>query len=189
MGKNTKIEWATHTFNCWRGCTKVSEGCRNCYAESWSKRNLKVLGEWGPNGTRVIASEAMWREPRKWDRAAKEAGERHRVFCASMADVFEGSETMPKESWPQVRNARVRLFHLISETPNLDWLLLTKRPQNVMRFCHEERSWSESMPPNCWIGTSVEDQETADARIPHLLEIPARVRFLSMEPLLGEVDL
>ena len=94
MAENSKIQWTHHTFNPWRGCTKVSEGCKHCYAETMSKRNLKVLGQWGPNGTRVVASESMWREPMKWDAAAKAAGERHRVFCASLADVFEGRDTM-----------------------------------------------------------------------------------------------
>jgi len=143
-----------------------------------------VLGVWGDAGTRVVASEAAWREPRKWDRAAAAAGDRHRVFCASLADVFEDR--------PNLIAPRIRLFHLISETPNLDWLLLTKRPENVRRFCvapDVPRSWSESMPPNCWLGCSVENQATADERIPHLLRTPAAVRFLSVEPLLAPVDL
>lgn len=184
MGRDSKIEWTTHTFNPWRGCTKVSPGCTNCYAESLSKRFNGTLGIWGDKGTRVVAAESYWQQPRKWDRAAKESGERHRVFCASLADVFEDR--------PELIAPRVRLFHLITETPSLDWLLLTKRPENVRRFYGGDgvsRSWSESMPPNAWIGTSVENQATADERIPHLLAIPATVRFLSMEPLLGPVDL
>lgn len=144
MAENSKIEWTTHTFNPWRGCTKVSEGCRNCYAETMSGRNPKVLGVWGPSGTRVVASEAMWREPLKWNADAAKRGVHARVFCASLADVFEGPETMPADAWPKVRAARVRLFHLMNATPHLDWLLLTKRPENVRRFCVEDRSWSES---------------------------------------------
>lgn len=143
MAENSKIEWTNHTFNPWRGCQKVSPGCQHCYAETLSKRNPAVLGEWGPNGKRVIASEAHWRLPLKWNKAAKLAGERHRVFCASLADVFEDR--------PELVAPRVRLFHLISETPNLDWLLLTKRPENIRRFWGDPetvRSWSESMPPN-----------------------------------------
>lgn len=184
MGQDSKIEWTTHTFNPWRGCTKVSAGCANCYAEKLSYRNPGVLGIWGDNGTRVIASESAWKEPLKWDRAAKMAGERHRVFCASLADVFEDR--------PELVAPRVRLFHLISETPNLDWLLLTKRPENIHRFYGGQgvsRSWSESMPPNVWLGTSVENQAAAEERIPQLLAAPATVHFLSMEPLLGAVDL
>lgn len=181
---DSKIEWTHHTFNPVRGCTKISPGCAHCYAESLSKRNPGVLGIWGDNGTRVVASEAAWGEPRKWNRAAKAAGERHRVFCASLSDVFEDR--------PEWVAPRVRLFHLISETPNLDWLLLTKRPENIRRFCGGQgvpRSWSESMPPNVWLGTSVENQAAADERIPHLLAVPASVHFLSMEPLLGPIDL
>jgi protein gp37 len=89
MGTDSKIEWTHHTFNPWRGCTKVAEGCRNCYAETLSKRNPGALGVWGPQGTRVVAAESTWREPLKWNAAAAAAGERHRVFCASLADVFE----------------------------------------------------------------------------------------------------
>jgi protein gp37 len=175
-------------FNPWRGCTKVSPGCAHCYAERDSKRNPGVLGVWGPQGTRVVASEAQWRLPPKWDREARAAGVRRRVFCASLADVFEGPETMPEEAWPRVRAARVRLFHLVSETPNLDWLLLTKRPENVRRFCGAaDRSWSESMPPNAFLGTSVEDQSRTN-RIEELLRFPAAGYFLSVEPMLGPVD-
>lgn len=187
MGANTKIEWAHHTFNPWRGCTKVSAGCDHCYAEAMSKRNPKVLGVWGPEGARAVAADAYWAKPLTWNAAAKAAGERHRVFCASLADVFEGPETMPAEAWPVVEAARLRLFELIGSTIHLDWLLLTKRPENVLRFL--PATWGGSVLLNIWIGTSVEDQAAADERIPHLLEVPARVRFLSCEPLLGPVDI
>lgn len=193
MAKNSKIEWTTHTFNPWRGCTKVSEGCRNCYADAMSHRNPSVLGVWGPNGTRVVAAEAAWKEPLKWDREAKAAGERHRVFCASLADVFEGIGTMPAASYDAVMQARKRLGQLILDTSNLDWLLLTKRPQNILPIAAD--MWvrfsgpSQPFPPNVWIGTSVENQQAADERIPHLLKVPASVRFLSCEPLLGPVNL
>lgn len=198
MAQNSKIEWTHHTFNPWRGCTKVSAGCDNCYAEKMSGRNPNVLGVWGKYGTRVVASDAMWREPLKWNRAAEQAGERHRVFCASLADVFESGETIPTASLQAVGDARERLFELIEHTPHLDWLLLTKRPENVLRWLTpdcgslpEERAYAGriDLPPNVWIGTSVEDQKTADERIPHLLRISAKVRFLSIEPLLGPVDL
>lgn len=203
MAETTKIQWCHHTFNPWRGCTKVSAGCTHCYAETLSKRNPAVLGEWGPQGQRVVAAESYWREPLKWDRAAQAAGERRRVFCASLADVFEGPETMPAESVPVVEAARARLFRLIALTPYLDWLLLTKRPQNVLKmtfdvWCHkvpgfvtqnqgDGRRWD--WPPNVWLGVSIEDQRRAGERIPHLLRTPAAVRFVSAEPLLGPVDL
>jgi protein gp37 len=204
MGENSKISWTTHTFNPWRGCTKISAGCTNCYAETLSHRNPAVLGVWGDKGTRVVASDSAWREPLKWDRKARAAGERHRVFCASLADVFEDR--------PELVATRGRLIELIARTPNLDWLLLTKRPEGIADRLHEvvrmyhggdhehqrglptgdmiASEWLDGEPPrNVWLGTSVEDQAAADVRIPELLAIPAAVRFLSCEPLLGPVDL
>lgn len=191
MAENSGIQWTTHTFNPVRGCEKVSPGCDHCYAEAMSKRNPAVLGEWGSDGTRIVASESYWTAPEKWDRAAAAAGERHRVFCASLADVFED-----RPEWVRPRS---RLFALIDATPNLDWLLLTKRPENVARLMPPlvtqyvpeagEMSYVEGVRPNVWLGTSVEDQQRADERIPHLLRCPAAVRFLSVEPLLGPVDL
>lgn len=201
MAENSKIELTHHTFNPWRGCTKVSEGCTNCYAETMSGRNPKTLGVWGKSGTRVIASESMWKQPLKWDKAAAEAGERHRVFCASLADVFEGEDTMPDDSWRAIREARRRLFDLIIATPNLDWLLLTKRPANietVLKTAYPTiyglnlsgaNTFIDAWMDRVWIGTSVENQEQADKRIPELLKVKAKVRFLSMEPLLGPVSL
>lgn len=194
MAEHTGIAWTDSTFNPWRGCTKVSAGCDHCYADTWSKRNPKTLGVWGPDGARVIASESYWQQPFKWNHAAEAAGVRRRVFCASLADVFEGRETMPAEAWEPVQAARIRLWETIDHTPHLDWLLLTKRPQNVM--CMVPERWyrrctsigePKELPRNVWIGTSVEDQAAANERIPHLLTIPARVRFLSCEPLLGPV--
>ena len=214
MGENSKIEWTHHTFNPWRGCTKVSAGCANCYAERDSKRNPGVLGIWGSQGTRVVASEAMWAQPRKWNRQAHEAGERRRVFCASLADVFEdwwgdardsSGNVVRSGAWcpdlgygsydpVTLSQIRDRLGRLIVGTPYLDWLLLTKRPENALDMMADTMfgvrpDGSVALPPNVWIGTSVEDQATADERIPHLLRIPAAQRFVSMEPLLGPVDL
>jgi protein gp37 len=193
MAENSAIEWTRHTFNPWRGCTKVSAGCAHCYAETLSGRNPKSLGIWGPRGTRVIAAESYWRQPLKWNAAAKAAGERHNVFCASLADVFEGPDTMPEACWPLVQDARRRLCGLIEQTRNLNWLLLTKRPQYVDRGISDATgrlcsSWLADCK-HVWIGTSVEDQDAADKRIPELLKIPAKVLFLSCEPLLGPVDL
>lgn len=220
MGANTKIEWTAtrlpdgtslpgFTFNHVRGCTKLSEGCRFCYAETLSARNPATLGQWGPKGPRSIAAESYWKQPVAWNKEAEKSGVRRRVFCASLADVFEGQDTMPAESWPAVQQARYRLFRLIFDTPHLDWLLLTKRPENwqwLLAFAHTQawgipqvetpfavwlENWlADGIPPeNVWMGTSVENQKTADERIPHLLKIPAKVRFLSMEPLLGPVDI
>lgn len=209
MGQDSKIEWTHHTFNPWRGCTKVSPGCANCYADTLSKRNPAILGEWGPNGTRVVAAESYWGKPYSWDHDAHCAGQRHRVFCASLADIFE-DWTGPVTAHPGLRwidiagkwqktdlhigknlvtlaDARRRLFHLIAKTPNLAWLLLTKRPENVKPMTAAE--WGNRWPPNVWLGTSVENQEQADKRIQELLKVPAAIRFLSCEPLLGPVDL
>lgn len=209
MGADSKIEWCRHTFNPWRGCDKVSAGCDHCYAETMSKRNPAALGVWGRDGARAIAAEAYWQNPVKWNAAAAAAGERHRVFCASLADVFEAPDTMPPASRPLVEAARLRLFRLIRDTPHLDWLLLTKRPAfagewlgRLAWYADGERggfspyltdpgrgAWYERPLPNVWLGTSVENQAAADARVPALLRVPAAVRFLSCEPLLGPVDL
>lgn len=195
MGKETGISWTHSTFNPWRGCQRVSPGCENCYAETLSKRNHALLGQWGPpatGGTRVIASPAMWREPVKWNAAAAKTGQVHRVFCSSLADVFE--------DLPELEEPRAWLWELISATSNLTWMLLTKRPQNVVRMVPNR--WLCMIPVgggfglpiwprNVWIGTTVEDQQRADERIPHLLRgIPrVAVKFLSVEPQLTHVDL
>jgi protein gp37 len=180
MAENSGIEWTDHTFNPWWGCQKVSPGCSNCYAETLSKRFGKNI--WGPPHAtdRRIFGDKHWHEPVKWNARAQREGRRSRVFCASMADVFEDH--------PQVGRERRRLFELIEATPHLDWQLLTKRPENVRGMVPELwnlRGW----PINVWIGTSVEDQQRADERIPALIDTPATVRFLSCEPLLGAVDL
>lgn len=186
MAQNSKIEWCDHTFNPWQGCIKVSPGCQNCYAETLSNRWGKDI--WGPGAKRQRTSAAYWKKPLQWDKQAIKEGRRFKVFCASMADVFEDN--------PQLTDWRNDLFTLIEQTPNLDWLLLTKRPENVNRMVAELRSdcyWLEETiskgNSNVWIGTSVEDQEYAGRRIPELLKIPAPTLFLSCEPLLGPLDL
>lgn len=238
--KNSNIEWCDHTFNPWEGCTKVSPGCANCYAET---RNARFGGgtavNWGKGAPRRRTSASNWNQPVKWN---AEAGkimrelhnvsrseydqvdyERPRVFCASLADWLD--DEVPIE-W------LADLLDLVRRTPNLDWLLLTKRPENCCNrlgrlrgsyydMCRAEKPVSKSYtaavtfaehwlfgascldgtfadykhgetpptpPANVWIGTTVEDQARADERIPHLLSIPARVRFLSCEPLLGPVE-
>lgn len=175
MAKNSAIEWTHHTFNPWWGCHRVSPACDNCYAEAWAHRLGHNL--WGSRETRRFFGENHWREPIRWNAESAANGTRARVFCASMADVFE---------WrADLNEYRGRLWHLIEETPNLDWLLLTKRPQHILRMT----PWKEDWPDNIWIGTTVENQRFADLRLPHILRVPARVRFLSCEPLLGSLDL
>lgn len=196
--KDSKIEWTHHTFNPWIGCTRVSPGCVNCYAETMMADRYKKV-KWGPTGERKRTSADYWKQPLKWNREAAAAGERRRVFCASLADVFERRPEQDRDmdEW------RIDLFRLIEKTPNLDWLLLTKRPDRALIWFDglyqdyqwrygwgiEEEELTEKRLGNIWIGTSVENQEYADKRIPELLKIPAAVRFLSVEPLIGPVDL
>jgi len=212
--KNSNIEWTTHTFNPWIGCTKVSRGCLNCYAEA---RDLRFDGgmHWGRGAPRCRTSPANWREPAKWEKEYLDADRefkkmpvpagcfappgiipphRPRVFCASLGDWLD-RDVDPK--W------RHDLLNVIRKTPNLDWLLLSKRPENFERMinhAHEYaedydlRSWAwdwlhATPPDNVWIGASAEDQEAFETRTKILATIPAKVRFLSCEPLLGPIDL
>lgn len=184
MGHLTRIEWADHTFNPWAGCTKVSPGCDHCYAESMMDRRLRRV-QWGPGKPRVRTSSANWRKPLAWNAAHAEFyaqhGHRQRVFCASLADVFDNEVDA---AW------REDLFRLIEATPNLDWLLLTKRIGNVARMVTDARShdWLAGQR-NVMLGATIVSQEEADRDIPKLLAVSAARRFLSMEPLLGPVDL
>ena len=181
MGENTKIAWCDFTFNPWIGCTKVSDGCTNCYAEAQNSFRKWNGGVWGKGTPRKRTSVANWRKPVQWNAVAAEAGasmlRRPRVFCSSLADVFD-SEVDP--AW------RADLFALIKATPRLDWQLLTKRPHNIANMLPAD--WGDGWS-NVWLGTTVEDQKAADLRVPVLLEIPARIRFLSCEPLIGPVVL
>ncbi len=170
VGENSAIEWTNHTFNPWVGCTKISPGCDHCYAEGWAKRSGLVT--WGEDRRRT--SPANWRKPLKWN--AETGHIRPRVFCASLADVFDNEVPL---TW------RTDLFRLIHATPQLDWLLLTKRIGNVPTAL---QILGEPLPPNVWLGITVVNQEEADRDIPKLIEIPAYVRFLSCEPLLGPIS-
>ena len=231
MAANSKIEWTYATFNPWLGCTKVAPGCAHCYAESFAKRTGKV--KWGPSGTRVKTSDDYWRQPLKWNRDAEKDAERRRVFCASLADVFEdwsgsihdhngnqlgiseeqtgwkmlipgsgGDGFVPMATVETKRlgtmdDMRMDLFALIDKTPWLDWLLLTKRPENVRRMWPltsdgTDSGESDELPrSNVWIGTSISEQETADRNLSHLLGCRdlCPVLFLSAEPLLGPIHL
>lgn len=260
MGENTKISWADHTWNPFRGCSHAKmpdgsdhPGCAKCYAEAMSKRNPAVLGKWGPNGTRVLAAPKTFNSPLKWNERAiynaidhndesnlgKDLGEyqRPRVFVNSLSDLFEDwpgpihdhkgrqlsrcscrgctgfhgldEQTGKSCMWCLGDNVpltmddvRARVFSIIDQCPNIDFLVLTKRPENVRRM------WSDSNPdgsprvnwnaPTCdggyrhnlWLLTSVSDQATADAMIPELLRCRDLVPVLgvSAEPLLGGID-
>jgi protein gp37 len=193
MSERTGISWTHHTFNPWWGCLRVSPGCENCYAETLSRRYGKDL--WGPLAPREPRSEAYWREPLRWAAKASEAGQRRRVFCASMGDVFERRDG---DVGAFLDHQRARLWDLIRCTPELDWLLLTKRPENfqdMLPLSHLHVRDARGLPgyagpwQNLWLGVTAEDQERADRRIPLLLDAPAIVRFVSAEPLLGPLDL
>jgi protein gp37 len=216
MAGNTEIAWCDSTFNPWEGCQKVGPGCDNCYAEA---RNARFGGgtapNWGRGAPRRRTSAANWRKPVQWNNepfyecracgwrgGLKEATvesmgcmdvvtcphncdgvlrlARRRVFCASLADVFDNQ--VPTE-W------RMDLFKLIADTSNLDWLLLTKRIGNVMPMCSGDSLMLDMISERVWLGATVVNQEEADRDIPKLLATPARVRFLSCEPMLGPVDL
>lgn len=192
----TTIEWTAtrlpdgtvlpgYSFNPWVGCTKVSPACDHCYAESWAKRTGNA-DLWA--GERRRTTPDNWRKPLKWNREAEASGTRRKVFCASLADVFDNQ--VP-EDW------RIGLWTMIAQTPHLDWLLLTKRPQNIAKMLPGsavEQTLDRDVPwgngwRNVWLGTTAENQQEADRRIPHLLAVPAAVRFLSCEPLLDQVML
>lgn len=188
--KNTRIEWADHTFNPWTGCQKVSPACEHCYAESWAKRSGIV--EWGPGKPRRRTRPDLWRGPLRWDRDAEARGIRPRVFTVSLGDWLD----------PEVPIDWLADFlALVGATPNLDWLLLTKRPHlftsRIGRVACRDglgaglaARWIEGRAPsNVWVGTTVENQRYANERMPQLFKIPAVVQFLSCEPLLGPVDL
>lgn len=180
----TKIEWTAtvgpdgslapgYSFNPWVGCTKISPACDHCYAEGWAKRTGNAH-LW--TGERRRTSEANWRHPLKWNREAAASGIRRKVFCASLADVFDNQ--VP-ESW------RLDLYNMILMTPHLDWLLLTKRPQNIAKMLPNP-TWLTGVP-NVWLGTTVENQDEMAKRRGHLLNVPAAVHFLSCEPLLEQI--
>ncbi len=190
MAENSAIEWTDHTFNPWIGCTKVSPGCDHCYAEQRMDKRLHVV-QWGAGQPRKRTGEDNWAKPVKWNARAEREGRRFKVFCASLADVFDNE--VP-EHW------RWDLFRLIDKTPHLDWLLLTKRIGNALAMLNDAASavanehvgaaeWDRAPWSNVWLGASIVNQAEADRDIPKLLATPAAARFLSMEPLLGPVNL
>lgn len=180
MAEQTGISWIDSTFNPWIGCAKVSPGCDHCYAEvSTPSRTMAIV--WGPNEARKRTGVSNWNLPRRWNAGHAEFfaqhGRRRRVFCASLADVFDNKAD---PVW------REELWKLIRETPNLDWLLLTKRIGNVPAMLPAD--WGGGYA-NVWLGISVVNQEEADRDIGKLVAVNAKTRFISMEPLLGEVNL
>ena len=175
--EKTKINWATSTFNPWQGCTKVSAGCDHCYAERLDARNL--YGEethWGAGVARRLFSETNWQKALAWDRKASREGTRPRVFCASVADWADKEAPVGQ---------RDRLWETIRNTPHLDWLLLTKRAPNIKKYLPTD--WGKTGYTNCWLGVTVENRKKGIPRIDALRKVPAAIRFLSVEPLLGDL--
>lgn len=179
MAEKTAIAWTDSTFNPWIGCTQVGPGCDNCYAKTLDNRHRwGGATHWGAGVARKRTAEAYWRQPLTWNRKAAASGKPWRVFCASLADVFDNE--VPQE-W------RTDLFRLIAKTPYLTWLLLTKRIGNAAPML---RTMLVDHPflPNVWIGATIVNQEEADRDMPKLLATPAAKRFVSYEPALGPVD-
>lgn len=197
MAENSKIEWCDHTFNPWIGCTKVGPGCDNCYAEAMMDKRLQAV-TWGVGQERKRTSAANWKLPIKWNAEAARTGTRPRVFCASLADWLDLEVPI---AW------LVDMLDLIRTTPHLDWLLVSKRIGNwkkrllqaieyvAFKIVHFElaqwiNEWIRGRAPaNVQIGSTICTQPEADRDLPKLYEIPARVRFLSVEPMLGQIDL
>ena len=215
MSEGTKIQWATHTWNPWEGCTKVSAGCKNCYAET---RNVRFHGgaNWGKGAPRRRTSAEYWKQPERWNRVqwfecpACGRVDRHRAACECGGAVGQELGLVRPRVFPSLcdpfdREVSERWFadflDLVAATPYLDWLLLTKRPENWLERMEAAILWGKAgkelairwrrdePPCNVWMGVSVEDQASAELRILKLMDIPTRLRFLSVEPLLGMVDL
>ena len=176
MGEITKIGWTNHSFNPWIGCTKVSAGCDNCYAESQDHR--WGHDSWGKGKPRRTTSDANWKTPIQWDKEAYRLGKKDMVFCASLADVMDDEAPAGQ---------RERLWELIDKTPNLIWQLLTKRPQRYKKYLP-----ANFKHDNVWLGTSTEDQANYDLRWPILREAAdmwGTISWISYEPALGGLTL
>ncbi len=176
--ENSSIEWTHHTFNPWIGCAKVSPGCDHCYAENMmATRYGRVV--WGKGQARSRTSEAYWKQPLRWNAEAEAAGRRDRVFCASLADILD--EEVPVQ-W------LIDVLQLILMTPHLDWLLLTKRDGNLRRIPATLRDlYGTDLLSNIWLGVTAELQPYWNRRVRRLMQVPAVVHFVSVEPMLGPV--
>jgi len=178
MGKNSDISWTTHSFSPWWGCVEVSPACDNCYARELDKRfPVNGVTHWGKDAPRRFFGEKHWRQPLNWNRAAEKSGERARVFCLSMGDICERRDDLDAE--------RLKLWPLIEATPWLDWLLLTKRPNDFERVLPDQ--WLESPRENVWLMTTIESPGYY-WRWHHLKKVPAAIRGISYEPALEEIS-
>lgn len=177
MAENSTIEWTDHTWSPWIGCTKVSPACDGCYAAHLMDTRLGRV-EWGPHGERSRTSASYWRQPLAWNREAQAAGRMLRVF-PSLCDPFDN------QADPAVRR---EWFDLIRATPHLLWLLLTKRPQNIVAMVEA----AGGLPENVALGATCENQEVANRNVRHLLDAARDLypafTFVSAEPLLGPID-
>lgn len=176
MPEKTAIAWTDSTFNLVWGCAKISPGCTNCYALTLAERFRPGLTLWGRDADRLTFGDDHWRKPLLWNRKAEERGQRHKVFCSSLADNFEDHPTVIAEL--------LKLWPLIRKTPWLDWQLLTKRSDRIALSLPDD--WGKGYP-NVWLGVSVENMDYA-YRADDLRKVPAAVRFISYEPALGPLD-
>jgi protein gp37 len=180
MGENSGIAWTEHTFNPWWGCTKVDAACENCYAEQVAARFQ--IG-WGPKAEPRFFGLHHWNDPIRWNSAAEATGKRARVFSGSMCDIFEIRDA---PLGARMDHARIVLFGTIENTPALDWLLLTKRPENLRSLLPFR--WQRQPLTNVWLGITAVTQQQLEERAALLGKIPAKLRFLSLEPLIQDVD-
>lgn len=171
MAEHTKIGWVNHSFAPWFGCTQVAPECDLCYAKDWARRFRKA--EWGPHAPRQRAAASTWKLPLRWQRQAVAAGEHHRVFCSHYSDVFDRQAPEP---W------RGDVWALIRQCPDLQWLLLTKRAQNIRKMLPDGWPW-----PNVWLGVTAGKQRSWARDVRVLRTIPATVRFVSVEPMLAPI--
>jgi protein gp37 len=199
--KQGGIAWTDATFNPVRGCRKLSAGCAHCYAAELSRVNPGVLGTWGANGQRVISPDGWEARFDAWEKKAAKAGKPMRVFVNSMWDPGEGPDVNGKEGRDGPRSdylpVLLKLVQIARRCPHLRLQMLTKRPWNLVAWWRK-REWymtddatgkTVEWPANLWVGASTENQEEADERIPWLLQLPAAVRFLSVEPMLGDLNI
>jgi protein gp37 len=180
MGEQTAISWTDHTFNSWWGCWKIADECKHCYADSLA--NVYAPGHWGRTAPRRFFGDKHWNEPLKWNRKALRDGVRRRVFVGSMMDWAEVHADAAINA--QMNEARARLFALIRECPALDWLLLTKRPNDARQ--HLPWQGIQEPWPNVWLGVTCGSRASLPL-VGSLRAIPAAVRFISCEPLLDGI--
>jgi protein gp37 len=186
MGLDTSIGWCEHTWNLWLGCQKVSPACDHCYA---ARDDVRYGGgkHWGAKAPRL--ERMHWRKQlESFKRAAIKDGKKHRIFLGSTMDIFEKPMALELNAHRTTDDVRKEAFLLMEDASMITFLLLTKRPQNIIKYIPEH--WKTNCPANVWFGCTVVNQEEADRDIPHLLQAPGiDNKFLSIEPILGRVDL